>query len=220
MSDINARIRDWRERQERRTSLSPRELDELEDHLRAHIDLEMELNAVLAPTEAFAIARREIGAPVALAKEFAKAGRPRWRRWLATGWGMYAASLLLPVVNLFGTVFYGHDLFRDIYLDVRDEWPLTLVNVAFLMTVPALWGARVSCNRWLRRILGTVGVCTVGMAAFSTWALLIEGGLAELRSVSFLAGVWTWGASYICVANGLRLRAGERAPAEPEKGPA
>ena len=74
MSDLNARIRDWRQLQERETSLSPRELDELEDHLRAHADLEMELNAVLAPDQAFAIARRELGEPATLSKEFAKAG--------------------------------------------------------------------------------------------------------------------------------------------------
>ena len=69
-----AEARRWRKRQERQTSLSPRELDELEDHLRARVDLEMELNAVLAPERAFAIARRELGTPAALEKEFAKAG--------------------------------------------------------------------------------------------------------------------------------------------------
>ena len=33
------------------------ELDELEDHLRARVELELEMNAALAPTRAFAIAR-------------------------------------------------------------------------------------------------------------------------------------------------------------------
>ena len=87
MFDLNGRVREWRERQERTSSLSPRELDELEDHLRARVDLELELNAVLAPADAFAIARRELGEAATLSKEFAKAGKPRWRRWLVAGWG-------------------------------------------------------------------------------------------------------------------------------------
>ena len=92
MFDMDAEARRWRKRQERTSSLSPRELDELEDHLRARVDLEMELNAVLAPERAFAIARRELGTPAALEKEFAKAGKPRWKRWLVAGWGVYGAA--------------------------------------------------------------------------------------------------------------------------------
>ncbi len=41
MSDVDGRIRRWRARQERKSFLSPRELDELEDHLRARVDLEL-----------------------------------------------------------------------------------------------------------------------------------------------------------------------------------
>ena len=98
MFDLEVEVRRWRERRERQSSLSPRELDELEDHLRARVDLEMEINRVLAPERAFAIARRELGNPAALEKEFAKAGKPRWRRWLLAGWAVFAASFVLPVV--------------------------------------------------------------------------------------------------------------------------
>ena len=42
--DLDAQVAEWRRWQERTSSLSPRELDELEDHLRAHVDLEVELN--------------------------------------------------------------------------------------------------------------------------------------------------------------------------------
>ena len=54
MFDLDTEVRRWRERQERKSSLSPRELDELEDHLRARVDLELEINATLAPRRAVA----------------------------------------------------------------------------------------------------------------------------------------------------------------------
>ena len=118
MFDLDAEVRSWREHQERTSSLSPRELDELEDHLKALVDLEeLELNAALAPTRAFAIARRELGEPAALSREFAKVGKLRWRRWLVAGWTMNVASWFLPAVplKLFGVVhiMYGHELFLD-----------------------------------------------------------------------------------------------------------
>ena len=98
MFDLDIEVRRWRERQERKSSLSPRELDELEDHLRARVDLELEMNRVLAPERAFAIARRGLGRPAALQREFANAGRPRWRRWLVAGWATFAVSFALPAV--------------------------------------------------------------------------------------------------------------------------
>ncbi|WP_423925939.1 hypothetical protein [Candidatus Palauibacter sp.] len=98
MFELETEVRNWRRSLERKASLSPRELDELEDHLRARVDLELELDAALAPPKAFAIARKELGEPMALSREFARAGRPRWRRLLLTGWTMYAASFLLPAL--------------------------------------------------------------------------------------------------------------------------
>ena len=220
MFDLDNAVVEWRERQQRESSLSPRELDELEDHLRAHVDLELELSAVLAPAQAFAIARRELGASAALSEEFAKAGKPRWRRWLVSGWAMYVAAAFLPVIVVFGSAIYGHEMLRDIMLDIRDEWPLTLVNLAMIMTVPALWGARLACNRWLRRLLGTVGVCSTAAVAYATGHVLATGGLTDLAGHGFFAGWWAWGASYICVANALRLRAKELDPVQAETAPA
>ena len=149
MFDLNGRVREWRKRQERTSSLSPRELDELEDHLRARVDLEMELNAVLAPERAFAIARHELGEAAALEKEFAKAGKPRWRRWMVAGWAAYVAAWFLPVfaIKWFGVVdvLYGHQLFLD-----PEAIILLPVHLAMLMTVSSLWSGRISRARWLR----------------------------------------------------------------------
>ena len=214
MFDLDSAVREWRERQQRESSLSPRELDELVDHLRARADLELELNAALAPEQAFAIAQRELGEPAVLSKEFVKAGRPRWRRWLAAGWAMYAATAVLPVLPslFFDGPTWGNEMFRDLVLDFPDEWPLTLVNLAMVMTVPALWGARLSCSRGLRWLLGAVGVCfTALVAAFAV--VLVTDGFAGVMRSRYLAGWWTWSASYICVANALRLRAKQWASA-------
>ena len=150
MFDLDGRVRQWRERQERTSSLSPRELDELEDHLRARVDLEMELNAVLGPQQAFAIARHDLGEAAVLEKEFAKVGKPRWKRWLVAGWAAYVAAWFLPVlrINVFGLwvdTIYGHQLFLDPELLV-----FVPLHLAMLMTVSALWGGRISRARWLR----------------------------------------------------------------------
>ena len=98
--DLDARVARWRRWQERTSSLSPRELDELEDHLRAYVDLELELNATLGPARAFRVACREIGPGPVLSKEFAKVGKARWRRVFITGWAMYAVSFLLPSAEM------------------------------------------------------------------------------------------------------------------------
>ena len=83
---------------ERRSSLSAREVDELEDHLRARIELELELDAGLVPARAFAVARDDIGEATTLSREFARAGTPRWRKLLVAGWAMFAVSWFLPTL--------------------------------------------------------------------------------------------------------------------------
>ena len=66
MFDLEKELRRWREREERGSSLLALELDELEDHLRARIDLELQLNPTLAPARAFRVARDELGEPAAV----------------------------------------------------------------------------------------------------------------------------------------------------------
>lgn len=90
-------VRRWREEVERRSSLSPREIDELEDHLRARVELEMELEPALGPARALAIARGELVRAVDLSREFARAGKSTWRRWMAAGWALFGVSFALPV---------------------------------------------------------------------------------------------------------------------------
>ena len=98
--DLDAAARDWRSTLQHRGTLSPRELDELEDHLRARIELERQLDPALAADRALAMATDDLGDTAALAKEFDKAGMRRWRRLLVAGWALFAASFFLPVVRL------------------------------------------------------------------------------------------------------------------------
>lgn len=222
MFKLEEAVLQWRERQERNSSLSPRELDELVDHLRARIDLELDLSAVLAPERAFAIARHELGEATVLSKEFAKAGRPRWRTWLVAGWAMYAASWFLPVYDFFGTT-YGYQLLNEITGDIPDADTALLValNLPMLMTVPVLWGARLSCTRWVRRLVGTVGVLVIGsVVGVIVYGSIDSGSMVWLLPPPFLAGFWAWTASFLCVARGLGLRAKAWASATANKAPA
>ena len=65
MFELDREVRDWRTRVERSSSLSARELDELEDHLRARVDLELQLNPALTSAKALAVAVGGLGAPAA-----------------------------------------------------------------------------------------------------------------------------------------------------------
>ncbi len=105
MFELEKALARWRGRQERESSLSPCELDELGDHLRACFHLELELNPELTRAQAFAAAGQEMGGPQALSSEFARAGRPRWKVLLVAGCALFAASFMMPTLDephLFG----------------------------------------------------------------------------------------------------------------------
>ena len=216
--DLDARVGRWRKRQERTSMLSPRERDELEDHLRARVDLELERRSVLTPAQAFAIARREMGEPPALEKEFAKAARPRWRALFLVGWVMYVASLLLPWTGLNLLIellsdYGGYGRLGGFHVFLRFLGSLSLAvlpNVAMMLTIPALVGRRIAGRRWLPRFLALSGVAALGLGIFMSLDQPLEFmGVRELFGV----GYWTWAASLVCAATALRLRARERAPA-------
>ncbi len=215
--DLDAQVGEWCRWQERTSSLSPRELDELEDHLRAHVDLEVELNPRLGPARAFRIACDEIGTGAALSKEFAKVGRAGWRRVLMTGWAMYAASFLLPSAEM------GFDA------GYRFVWDITWVgmyypqvlafvvlpNLAMLTTIRVLSGRKPPCGRGAKWMLGVAGVGAMGTAVFLAGLFMFSpenrgfwDGIAR-----FGTGYWTWATSLAVVAVALHMRAREWASA-------
>jgi hypothetical protein len=93
MCELNARIAVWRETLSAR--LSAAELNELEDHLREA--LASLPDDSLSPDERFLAATRRMGAPAALAEEFAKA-RPARFGWKRASWILAAA---VPVLAMF-----------------------------------------------------------------------------------------------------------------------
>lgn len=217
MSDLNARIREWRQLQERETSFSPRELDELEDHLRAHADLEMELNAVLAPDQAFAIARRELGEPATLSKEFAKAGQPRWWRLTVAGCALFVVSFALPALGehttshgLFtmnhGAVSGLEALWEALFWgDALGRWSAS-TNLLMLAGIVTLAIRRRPPRRWLPALLAVGGVMNLVY-----WPIWTVAGGEPLTSL--LPGYWAWATSFFCVSGGLWMLARERAGA-------
>ncbi len=210
MFEFEHEVRRWRSALDRRSSLSPRELDELEDHLRARVDLELELDAALAPTEAFAIARRDLGEPKALSREFARAGRPRWKPLLAGALTLYSASLLLPVLHLEllpaswgfeAWVPRGYELLADI-----ESLPL---NLPMLLMLPLIWRKHRLKGTWLAGILGAIALPALAIGAVV--ALAPKGG------GTLLLGYWTWAASFALASVALWLRRRGWASARPKK---
>lgn len=224
MFELDREIDGWRSGLERGSSLSLRELDELEDHLRARVDLELDLNPALTPATAFRSALEGLGEASAISKEFAKAGQPRWRRLLLTGWALYAASFLLPAFGLpvipsrpdAARTIYGYEVFQDLLQPVPDGPALLLLmlwlpNLIMLLTLPALRHLRPWRRPWAAWIVGATGALPLGLGVLR----LANGGLGYSPGVGF----WVWSASFLVVATALWLRSRERAPARPQLAP-
>ncbi len=212
MFEFENEVRRWRSALDRRSSLSPRELDELEDHLRARVDLELELDAALAPTEAFAIARRDLGEPKALAREFARAGRPRWKLLLAGALALYSASLLLPVLRLeLLPTSWGFEAWVPRGYELLADIELLPLNLPMLLMLPLIWRKPRLKGTWLAGILGVIGASTFG---FGAAAFISDGpgALAALRP-----GYWAWAASFVLASAALWLRRRGWASARPKK---
>ena len=219
MFDLETAVQSWRERLARRSPLSPREVDELEDHLRARVDLELELDASLVPAQAFAVANEGLGEPAELSKEFAKAGSRRWRRLLVAGWAMFVVSFFLPVVSDIGFpvggTLWGWGAFYLALTEASNPIELlsALSNALVLMTFLKLGGTRPPKTRWLARLI--TGAAALNFCYWPMWAT-IGGDSPTVLGI----GYWTWAASFICVAAALWQRAREWASAKPEKLPA
>ncbi|MDE0073237.1 MAG: hypothetical protein OXR82_00490 [Gammaproteobacteria bacterium] len=215
MFDLDQEVQRWREHQIRRSSLSLRELDELEDHLRIRVDLELELDQRLTPARAFAIARDELGETSVLSREFARAGALRWRRALVFGWALFALSFLLPALRFEFTresvqvlSLTGYEVFWAAVTE--GGFRHALCNLAMLLTLPALWRGRVRGGRWLAGGIGLMGL------------YLLETDLSLPRSsagfsASLQGGYFVWAASFVCAAVGLWLRARDWVPTTAER---
>ena len=222
LRELDRKIRNWRKRLRRRSTLSSRELDELEDHLRARVDLELESDASLAPAEAYAAARRALGEPAALLRDFARAGQSRWQRLVLAGWVVYVTSFLLPVLVNSGSgpapagsgrTVYGYHFLVGPFQEgeLGSLLLILLVNLPMLLTLPIFRHSRRPRGSW--RILGTVGALTLALGVLTQgWPPWTSGG-AVSGGVYFGPGYWVWSMSFVWVAAALLLRKREWARA-------
>lgn len=204
MFELEPEVRRWRRRLERGSSLSPRELDELEDHLRARVEIELDLNSTLTPAHALAVAADELGEPSAISREFAKVGTDGYRWMMLAAWILFAVSFFLPVWDgepgwraFEGALRYGGVLGRI----------SALTNVLMLLGVVAAFGRR---GRWLPPILAGAGVLNLGF--WPTMALMEGDSPTGLQ-----VGYWAWTMSFLWLAATLWLRGRAWASAQPKK---
>ena len=223
MFDLDVEVRRWRARQERKSSLAAAELDELEDHLRALVDLELELMTVPSRRRAYALACARLGESAVLSREFAKAGTPRWRKLLIAGWAMLGASFFLPatVSRLTDSVASGYQVFRD----TASEMSLVaLPSLIFLLTIPTLWNVGFARGRWLRGLLGVTGGTLLALGVvYSLWGAAIITAwfgfdrffIVDPASYATLGpGFWLWAGSFLVAAVAMHLRAHHLTPAQ------
>ena len=231
MFELETEITTWRRKVERGSSLSPREVDELEDHLRARFDLELEMTPEQSPSRVFSTVCDELGEAAALSKEFAKAGRRRWRPLLLGAWAMFATSFFLPVSTWVETGLLDPDALAVLayaaqrpYEFLRDlmtalvtmgdvpsmVWfgaAVLLPNLPLLMTLPTLLGSRRPDRRWLRWVLGGMGVVLPGLGmlrVFSPAPFPYPEAAVALQYPG--AGYWLWSGSFAFAAAALWLR--------------
>ena len=208
MFDLDGAVSAWRRRVELASSLSPREVDELEDHLIARVDLEMELDRSLTWERAFQVAERQMGGAAALSREFTKAGMPRWRLLLATGWALLMVSFFLPIGFPPG-VSTAELIWESIrHRDAAGLVVFALLNVPMCLTVRTLRRARPSGLRWLRWPLAiqAVGTTLLGIAN------VVVGG------APIGIGYWGYAASLGCATLGIWLRESKRTSLRPLAG--
>ncbi len=241
MFELEAEITTWRRRVERGSSLSPREVDELEDHLRARFDLELGMTPERSPSRVFNTVCDELGEAAALSREFAKAGRRRWRPLLLAAWAMFATSFFLPISTWVETGLLDSDALAVLaYASQRPYeflgdlttalvtmgdapsmvWfgaAVLLPNLPLLMTLPTLLGSRRPDRRWLRWVLGGMGVVQLGLGmlrVFSPAPFPYEGAAVALQYPG--AGYWLWSGSFAFAAAALWLRRRDWATARPK----
>ena len=222
MFQLDDQVRGWREGLEDRGWFSPRELDELEDHLRAHAARELQLDPGTDTARVLeTAAREELGEPTALFREFEKSEAPSWRRLLLAGWGLYALSFLLPG---FGAVGFGSSQavfgmsapgYEFLWLALENGWILLplLLNLPMVLTFATLGRARRSLDGWLLLVTGAVGASALALGAFNLLRPLplpVDGD--RLMYGHLGAAYWGWSASFALVAVSLWIRDREWAP--------
>lgn len=206
MFDLDRAVVSWRREFGRERSFSTDDLDELEDHLRAAYELELELSPALAPARAFSHALESLGRAETLSAEFTKVGGGWWRRLLRVGHLAYGVSFLLPVARYGITLpamswhdggLPGIQAFL-VALTSGDPLPMVsaLTNVIMLAT---FWRMRDARRRRTSLLAALLAACA---ALNLSWLLL-----PDFSPSSLFAGYYVWLTSFALTGGGLALRA-------------
>jgi hypothetical protein len=194
MFDLKLAVRAWRNEFAKQRSFSATDLDELEDHLRAAYELELDLNPGLAPAEAFSCACETLGSPADLSVEFAKVDRRSWRGLLTAGWVLFVVSFFLPAHE------FGVSGLQAFWLALSGEAGAVGVLSALTNLLMPLTGWR-PFHADRRGLLARVALLLAGVALNLWWFTYVD------RTSELQAGYFAWLASFGLVGTGLLLRA-------------
>jgi hypothetical protein len=184
MFDLDEAVRAWRARLSAQPDIQPGDLDELEDHLRESLT---ELQARgLGDEEAYLIAARRLGDPVALAGEFA-AVDPGLRRRLRLRWmavGALAVLALSFAADLVANLSAGGIGLLSVEGTALGLTSGLLRLVVFMAGAIVIW--RLLASDAAAGKIRSLGIWSVGLAT-ATLAFLIL-----VVSAAFLRGGAAW----------------------------
>jgi len=211
MFDLDRAVLAWREGFARERSFSTDDLDELEDHLRAAYELELELTPGLVPARAFSHAVESLGRAEALSVEFAKVGGGWWCRLLRLGRVAYGLSFLLPVAR-YGITFpvLNGSISMNLHeggLPGIQAFLVALTSGDALGVVSALTNAAMLVTFWRmrdakRRRVSLLAVLLGACALLNLSWLWMASPPSDL-----FAGYYVWLSSFAVTSTGLALRA-------------
>ena len=220
MFDMKKAVTRWRKDLERKSSLSTDKLDELEDHLRARVDLEMRLNPGLEPGRAFAAAREKLGEAGTLSKEFTKGGTPAWLYSMRMAWVMFAVSFVCPIAETttvagagystrgdpeIWTTVFGWERFFVAPFNSAGVYPVLSLLTNLLMLSTLFHRRWLPVARWPLFLMVGAGVLNMQWPMiFFYWESIW--GVEDYHS---LFGSTFWGASFFAAALALFIRKGE-----------
>ena len=144
-------------------------------------------------------------------REFARAGRPRWKPLLAVASALYAASFLLPVLHFSAILPLNLDSAytqRGWELLVDDGLVPILLNLPMLLVLPLVWRKHRRKGTWLAVILGAIGVSSFSIGVVAAGS---EGWVTPR------IGLFAWSASLVLASVALWVRRRNWASARPNK---
>lgn len=208
MFDLDLAVLQWRRDFARERVFAVRDLDELEDHLRAAYDVELDLNPSLAPARAFARAMENLGTRRDLSSEFAKVSGKGWRRLLNAGRMLYVGAFFLPVIR-YGVTLRQLELNEGVLPGVQAFLVALLggngaVGVLSALTNLLMATAFLRHERAGRKRAMTLSLALLGAGVLNLSWLVTAGAVSDLY-----AGYYAWLASFGVAGAALLMRARE-----------